>query len=166
MRRPYLQVANVQRGYLDLDEIKEIGLTDEEFQLAVLHKGDLLVVEGNGNPNKLGRSAMWDGSVNGCVHQNHLIRIRCNASMITPDYLLAFLNSPVGRYYFFGSGNTNSGLVTISTSIMKKCTIPVLPRAIQREFAARAREEKQAQSAGRLEALFESLLARAFAGAL
>jgi type I restriction enzyme, S subunit len=171
LRRPYLRVANVQRGFLVLDEIKEIGLLDSEYERVKLAKGDLLLVEGNGNPKEVGRAAIWDGSVKGCVHQNHLIRVRPRGDLLTSDYLLEFVNSESGRSYFHGSGNTTSGLVTISTSIVKNCQIPTPPLPLQKEFARRVTEIRglepdQATSSRRLEDLFQSLLHRAFQGEL
>jgi type I restriction enzyme S subunit len=171
LRKPYLRVANVQRGYLVLDEIKDIGLTEDEFTKTKLKNGDILVVEGNGNPEEIGRAAIWHNQVENCVHQNHLIRIRCNAEILLPDYLVIFLNSETGRKYFLKSGNTTSGLVTISTSVVKRCSIPLPPLSLQREFAervgeARAIQSAQGRSAGRVEALYQSMLSRAFAGEL
>lgn len=170
-RRPYLRVANVQRGFLILDVIKEIGLLDSEYDRVKLAKGDLLLVEGNGNPNEVGRAAIWDGSIEDCVHQNHLIRVRPSTDLLTSDYLLAFVNSESGRSYFQGSGNTTSGLVTISTSIVKNCRIPLPPLTLQKEFAARvteirAMQVEQATSRRRLDDLFQSMLHRAFQGEL
>lgn len=171
LRRPYLRVANVQRGYLLLDEIRQIGLLDSEFARTKLEKGDLLLVEGNGNPKEVGRAAMWDGSVVDCVHQNHLIRVRPRIELLTPFYLLAFLNSDSGRRYFHSAGNSTSGLSTITTSIVKSCRIPLPPKSLQESFAARMNElsemeARQAASRLRLDALFQSLLHRAFAGQL
>jgi len=170
-RRPYLRVANVQRGFLVLDEIKEIGLLNSEYDRVKLVKGDLLLVEGNGNPKEVGRAAIWDGSVEDCVHQNHLIRVRPNGNLLTSEYLLAFVNSESGRSYFHGSGNTTSGLVTISTSIVKNCRIPLPPLPLQKQFAARvseirAMQAEQAASRRRLDDLFHSMLHRAFQGEL
>jgi type I restriction enzyme S subunit len=170
-RRPYLRVANVQRGFLILDEMKEIGLLDSEYDRVKLAKGDLLLVEGNGNPREVGRAAIWDGSIEDCVHQNHLIRVRPIGKLLTSDYLLAFVNSESGRSYFHGSGNTTSGLVTISTSIVKNCRIPLPPLVLQKEFAVRASEvlamqAEQAISRRRLEDLFKAMLHRAFNGEL
>ncbi len=171
LRKPYLRVANVQRGYLVLDEIKEINLTEDEFTKTKLEQGDILVVEGNGNPAEIGRAAIWHNQVEDCVHQNHLIRIRCNSDRLLPDYLVIFLNSETGRKYFLKSGNTTSGLVTISTSVVKKCAIPLPPLALQREFASRVEEVRsvqsaQGKSAEKIEALYQSMLSRAFEGEL
>jgi len=81
---PYLRVANVYRDRLNLDEIKEINLSEPEFQRTRLEPGDILIVEGHGNPEEIGRAAIWDGSINPCVHQNHLIRFRANRKRACP----------------------------------------------------------------------------------
>ena len=73
MELPYLRVANVYRDKLVLDDIKYIRVTKEESSKVALQCGDILIVEGHGNPEEIGRSAVWDGSIEPCVHQNHLI---------------------------------------------------------------------------------------------
>lgn len=171
LRRPYLRVANVQRGYLLLDKVKEIGLTAEEEAKTKLHPADLLLVEGNGNPQEIGRAALWDGSVAHCVHQNHLIRLRCSQTIVKPEFLLHFINSESGRAYFLGVGNTTSGLVTLNTTRVKQCCVPIPPLPLQKQFAAavreiRAMQAKQSASRRRLDDLFHSLLHRAFRGEL
>lgn len=171
LHRPYLRVANVQRGFLILDEMKEIGLTETEFLRTRLQAGDLLLVEGNGNPDEIGRAAMWRDELSGVVHQNHLIRVRPNPQFLDSSFLLTFINGSEGRAYFRGTGNTTSGLVTISTSKVKDCRIPVPPLPLQREFAKRmeeirAMEAEQAASRQRLDDLFQSMLHRAFNGEL
>jgi len=73
---PFLRVANVLRGKLWLNEVHEIELFEGELERLRLMKGDLLIVEGNGSPRQIGRMAVWDGSIDPCVHQNHIIRAR------------------------------------------------------------------------------------------
>ncbi len=84
---PYLRVANVMRGRLDLSEIKLIRVTASEGHRTNLVRGDVLVVEGHGNPNEIGRAAVWDGSIAGCIHQNHLIRVRPALDSLTSEYV-------------------------------------------------------------------------------
>lgn len=61
---PYLRVANVYRGYLNLDEIEYFELFDsKELDKWKLKKGDLLVVEGNGSPTEIGRCALWNEEI-------------------------------------------------------------------------------------------------------
>jgi type I restriction enzyme S subunit len=91
---PFLRVANVARGRLDLSEVHEVELFEGELERYQLKAGDLLVVEGNGTLSQLGRGAMWRGQLVNCVHQNHLIRVRV-AQAMNPQYLEYLWNSPL-----------------------------------------------------------------------
>ena len=135
LKKPYLRVANVLRNQLVLDEIKCIRLTENELDRVRLQRNDLLIVEGHGNPGEIGRSAIWDGSVKDCVHQNHLIRVRPNRDSIAPEFACAYLNSTSGRQHLLRSGKTTSGLNTISTSDVKACALFVPPLDLQNRFA-------------------------------
>jgi type I restriction enzyme S subunit len=132
---PYLRVANVMRGRLDLSEIKMIRVTASEARRTNLVPGDVLVVEGHGNPNEIGRAAVWDGSIATCTHQNHLIRVRPGLGSLTPEYVETFLNSDVGRRILIQNGKTTSGLNTISTRNVKEVRIPLPPTSLQGVFA-------------------------------
>ena len=73
---PYLRVANVLRGSLNLDGLSRFELTAQELNRLRLQVGDLFVVEGNGSRSEIGRCAIWNGEIADCVHQNHIIRLR------------------------------------------------------------------------------------------
>jgi type I restriction enzyme S subunit len=137
---PYLRVANVYRDRLDLSEVKTIRVTEAELARTRLEDGDLLFVEGHGNPDEIGRCAVWDGSIGRCVHQNHLIRVRLNESILHPTFVSRFFNSSQGVTQLRAAGKTTSGLNTISTSNVKSVMVPVPPRQLQSEFANRAAE--------------------------
>ena len=168
---PYLRVANVHRGRLKLSEIKTLSLTQAELQRTTLRAGDLLFVEGHANPREIGRVAMWDGSIDGCTHQNHLIRGRVDASRCDPVFAEFWLNSQAGAEHFRRAGKTTSGLNTISASTVKTAPMLTPPLALQREFAERVGTIKGQR--GRVERalaadeeLFASLQSRAFRGEL
>jgi type I restriction enzyme S subunit len=167
LRKPYLRVANVYRNKLDLSEIKMIGLTPSEFERTKLQKNDLLFVEGHGNINEIGRAAVWDGSIEDCVHQNHLIRARLNSKSANAIYVSHFINSTAGRKYFTNISNTTSGLNTISTNTVKSCPVPLPPLPQQEQFAAVVRRveflrARAGESERQVEGLFQSLLSQAF----
>ena len=138
LEMPYLRVANVLRGALDLSEIKSIRLTESEWRRTKLTAGDILIVEGHGNPNEVGRAAIWDGSIDNCTHQNHLIRARPDRGRLLPEYLAHFLNSHSGRRTLIGNGKTTSGLNTISTGNVKAVGLPLPPLPLQKTFAEQA----------------------------
>ncbi|QDV85390.1 restriction endonuclease subunit S [Stieleria magnilauensis] len=169
LKRPYLRVANVHRGRLELSEIKEIGLSERELERTRLFVDDVLLVEGHGNINELGRAALWNSEVQECVHQNHIIRVRCG-DRIEPTYLCSFINSIVGRHYFSVAGNTTSGLNTISTGVVGKLPVPIPPLDRQETFAGivkTIRELDLESEDDRLTPkLNASLLAYAFSGEL
>lgn len=168
---PYLRVGNVYRGYMDLSEIKLIRATASEIERTLLRENDLLVVEGHGNPNEIGRSALWRGQVSGCVHQNHLIRVRFNLDRIDPAYACEYLNSPGGRRHLLRAGKTTTGLNTISVSNVRAAPLALPPLALQRSFATRIQSVEALKATHRaalaeLDELFASLQHRAFTGAL
>jgi len=169
--RPYLRVANVYRGRLELSEIKTIRLTEDEARRTTLEAEDILIVEGHGNPGEIGRCARWNGAIEGCVHQNHLIRFRCDRSVVNPVYIEAYLNSEGGRRELLGTARTTSGLNTISVKKVKLSCVFLPPLVLQRQFAAIV-ESVDAQKArmrahlAELDTLFASLQAAAFQGEL
>jgi type I restriction enzyme S subunit len=168
---PYLRVANVHRGRLDLSEIKRLPVTEQELRRTRLRPGDILVVEGHGNPKEIGRSAIWDGSVDPCVHQNHLIRVRVTPDRATPEFVSAFLNSASGRQHLLRAGKTTSGLNTISVTNVQRVEILAPPLGLQREFSSRVMNHAQNHgnrqlAASALERLWALVVGRAFSGNL
>lgn len=125
---PYLRVANVQRGRLDLREIERFELVDGELERLRLEPGDLLVVEGNGSESEIGRCARWDGEIEDCVHQNHLIRCRPMLPAVE-HYLLMFLNSPAGMATMKRLAVTTSGLYNLSVAKIRAISFPLPPMA-------------------------------------
>lgn len=140
---PYLRVANVKRGRLDLEELYRFELTNDELDKLRLEDGDLLIVEGNGSVTEIGRSAIWHNEVSNCVHQNHIIRARF-ASDIAPDYIDTFVNSPLGQQYMRKVASSTSGLHTLSVGKVRSIDFP-LPPEIEQAAIVDAVNEKLSQ---------------------
>lgn len=171
---PYLRVANVLRGRLDLDEIGMMELFPGELEKLRLLPGDLLVVEGNGSRDQIGRSALWLGEIQDCVHQNHIIRVRPGPSLL-PAYLDIYWNSPGAAERLQRMASTTSGLYTLSTQKVKSTLIVVPPINEQAEIVTEVdrqvslietltRECKTAVA--RCDSLRRSILGAAFSGDL
>src|SRR2546430_14768039 len=60
IRLPYLRVANVQDGHLDLREVKEVDVLADELEKWRLQPGDILLTEG-GDLDKPCRGTVWRG---------------------------------------------------------------------------------------------------------
>ena len=168
---PYLRVANVYRNKLDLNEIKYIHVSDLEFERFLLKKNDVLIVEGHGNIEEIGRAAIWNGEIPNCLHQNHIIKVRLNDNYISPSFLSFFLNFYGNYGYFSSKSRTTSGLNTISTNKVRKAKIPLPPVSMQKKFAEiyetiEQLREHQTQSSQHIEDLFNALMQQAFRGEL
>lgn len=133
---PYLRVANVYANRLDLSDLQEIGVTDSEVEKLLLEKDDLLVVEGNGSRDQVGRIARWDGSVDPCVHQNHVIKVRLGEPKVAPWALYWFL-SPSGRILIEEQARTSTGLYNLSAGKVANLPIPLPPLAEQAAIVER-----------------------------
>lgn len=171
---PYLRVANVYANELRLDEMEYIGVEDKELDKLLVNKGDLLVVEGNGSPDQIGRVAIWDGSISPCVHQNHLIKVRLN-EMFMPEFVLLWLLSPNGRDYIRNVASSTSGLYTLSVNKVGSLPIPVLSLLEQRKIfdevdsklsSITVLEKSIDSELQRSERLKQSVLQSAFSGEL
>ncbi len=132
---PYLRVANVYANELRLAEIEHIGVDDAELSKLLVQKDDLLIVEGNGSKDQIGRLAIWDGSIECCVHQNHLIKVR-PVERSTSKWLLYWLLSPNGRHFIELVASSTSGLYTLSTGKVGDLIIALPPLAEQTRIVA------------------------------
>lgn len=167
---PYLRVANVQAGHLDLSEIKTIQALPEEVEELALRKGDVLLTEG-GDFDKLVRGAMLEQDLPNCIHQNHVFRVRVEQSKLNPAYFAKFLLTGEARGYFLGCAKRTTNLASINMTQLRALPVLLPPLTLQNEFAARvseirAMQDEQSASRRRLEHLFQSLLHRAFQGQL
>lgn len=125
---PYLRVANVQDGYLNLSEIKTVYVWGDEVERYQLKPGDMLMTEG-GDFDKLGRGVVWEGQIELCLHQNHIFRVRVNQEVLLPKFLEAVARSSYGRHYFVSSSKQTTNLATINSTQLKAFPVfcPKLP---------------------------------------
>jgi restriction endonuclease S subunit len=129
---PYLRVANVQRGWLDLSEVATIRVSSEKVEALRLQPGDVLFNEG-GDRDKLGRGWVWEGQIRECIHQNHVFRARLHADEISPKFL-SFYGNSVAQRWFESAGRQTTNLASISLTTLKSLPVPVPPREEQRRI--------------------------------
>lgn len=133
---PYLRVANVQDGYLDLDQVSTIDIERADLNRYSVLPGDVLMNEG-GDLDKLGRGAIWTGQVDPCVHQNHVFVVRCGRGLIS-TYLNAWTSSAQARRYFMLAGRQTTNLASINKTSLGNLTIAVPPTEDEQHQIAQA----------------------------
>jgi type I restriction enzyme S subunit len=130
---PYLRVANVKRGEIDLGVIKKISLPEDELERYALRENDLLMTEG-GDWDKVGRAAIWRAPIPICLHQNHVFRARMRSAEIAPEWFERYFNSPAGRGYFESAAKQTTNLASINMRQVRGCPVPIPPLTEQRRI--------------------------------
>ncbi len=165
---PYMRVANVKDGYLDLDEVKTIEIKRSEVEKLLIRPGDLLMTEG-GDPDKLGRAALWAGEIEACVHQNHVFKVRSDRACVSPAYLRTLAGSAYGKAYFLSVAKKTTGIASINKTQLNAFPVPLPPLPLQQAFERRVQAvesilSQQVDAAAKAKASFDALLSRAFGG--
>ena len=171
---PYLRVANVQDGYLDLTEIKNIEVETQDKDKYRLEFGDVLYTEG-GDKDKLGRGAVWRSQIESCIHQNHIFRARVFDGLISPEILSLYSQTKSAKKYFFRHAKQTTNLASINLTVLGNLPVAIVCQSEQKqilqEIEARLSEVDQLDqtittSLQQAEALRQSILKKAFAGLL
>ena len=127
---PYLRVANVQDGYLDLSEIKYLTVPLSFQGKYELEYGDVLMNEG-GDHDKLGRGTIWKGEIKTCLHQNHVFKVRTIREKLLPGFLTLFSGSSHGKSFFLTSSKQSTNLASVNISQLK--SFPILTPKIEEQ---------------------------------
>ena len=127
---PYLRVANVKDGRLDLSDVREVPATETEINKCRLRYGDLLLTEG-GDPDKLGRGTLWEEQLPECIHQNHIYRVRFDAAVLSPQFVSFQISSRYGKAYFLSHAKQTTGIATINQQVLSNFPMMVPPLAEQ-----------------------------------
>lgn len=167
---PYMRVANVQDGHLNLDDIQHIEVLQGDIDRYRLMPGDLLLTEG-GDRDKLGRGAVWQGEIKDCIHQNHIFCVRSDVGIICPEFLSAQIASQRGKRYFLKVGKQTTGIATINKTALSAYPALVPPMELQEKFIetltkVHALVKKNKIWDQGIVSNFESLSQRAFKGDL
>jgi len=171
---PYLRVANVKDGHLDLSDVYGIEATEQEIEKLRLQSGDLLLTEG-GDADKLGRGTFWEEQLPDCIHQNHIFRVRLDPQSVSAQFASFQLRSSYGKAYFAAHAKQTTGIATINQKVLaafplmippmreQESTVELLSDHLCRAEDARKRLGEQLAT---INALPAALLRRAFSGEL
>jgi len=163
--RPFLRTSNVYWGYLDLSKLDVMDFTEEEEQKFALQHGDLLVCEGG----DVGRTAMWEGQMQGVYYQNHLHRLRARDNNVNPAFVMYWLQTAFTLLNLYSGSSNKTTIPNLSRGRLAVFPIPLPPLDEQREIARilQAVDAKIAAEQARraaLEELFKSLLHELMSG--
>ncbi len=153
---PYLTVANVKDGYIDLTTVKRMHVSEPEIDRYRLRVGDVLFTEG-GDADKLGRGTVWRGDIDVCLHQNHIFAVRTPPHRLLPAFLAGYAASTAGKKYFLGAAKQTTNLASVNSSQLLQMPLPLPPIEEQVRLVdlAQAQAELLADLARELQGLRE-----------
>lgn len=170
----YLRVANVQRGLLDLSEIKTMPVEKNSLSSLLLQKWDVLFNEG-GDRDKLGRGWIWENQVEPCITQNHVFRASPYVKSLSHSKFISHWGNSFGKGYFEKGGKQTTNLASINKTVLSNFPVPFPSFAEQEQIIlllddTMSRidhfEKEIEQELIRSEALRQSILKKAFSGQL
>lgn len=126
---PYLRVANVQEGRLDLREITTMPVEVDAVERFSLLAGDVLMNEG-GDYDKVGRGAVWTGEISPCLHQNHVFAVRPMQQDLS-EWLAAITQTQYAKFYFMNNAKQSTNLASISQANVKELPVLLPPKELR-----------------------------------
>src|ERR1039458_10241763 len=134
---PLLRIPNVIGGKVDFGDLVWLEPT-EEFEKFQLIQGDVLIVRTNGNPDYVGRTAVYEGSeFDGCLFASYLIRLRPESGKLLPLFLHEMLQSGPVKKDIRKQVKSSAGNYNLNTQGIRGLRIPLPPKKVQQEFLER-----------------------------
>jgi len=166
-----LRLRDIREGWIDFSDVNRITLTADERARYELLAGDLLFIRVNGNPEYVGRCALFEGRPEPVYFNDHVMRVRVDLSSIDGLFLTFLLNGSHGKSEIARHRKTSAGQHTISQDGLGRIRFPLPPLALQAAFARRIAAVERSKitytaSLAGLDTLFGSLQHHAFQGEL
>ena len=130
---PVLRIPNVVGGVVNWNDLKFRRLDGREAESLRLRAGDILFVRTNGNPNYIGRCAVFDGS-RAAAFASYLIRARLASDDARSAYVTGALALPSMRRLLLSLARTTAGNYNISIRSLASLVIPLPPLESQLRY--------------------------------
>jgi type I restriction enzyme S subunit len=129
--RSYVRAANITWEGWDLADVKQMNFDEQDFARFKLRPGDVLINEGSGSADEVGKPAIWNGEIDNCCFQNTLIAVRPHAT--TAEFLyFVLLNAALSKAFVDETRGVN--IHHIGRAGLAQYVIPVPPVEEQHEI--------------------------------
>lgn len=158
----------------DWHSLRSLQLDAREEQVWALNVGDILINRVN-SIEYLGKCALVRSLPGPTVFESNMMRIAIDERVIEPEFLMRALSAEIGRARLIANAKHAVNQASINQGDVKACSILVPTLSEQTEIVRRVEqlfayadqlEAKVAAAQQRIDALTQSLLAKAFRGEL
>ena len=162
-----MRLVELQDGYIDYSAPNRIVLNDAEKRRYLLRDNDFLFARVNGNPENVGRCAVFYDIGEPVYHNDHIIRVHFDEALINGAFASALFNSTYGKRQMSSQIKTSAGQYTISQDGIGAIVTILPPLSLQERFAALVEQTDKSklavqQSIDQLETLKKSLMQKYF----
>ena len=162
-----LRLVELQDGYIDYSNPNRIFLRDDEKKRYLLHENDFLFARVNGNPEYVGRCAVFHDIHEDVYHNDHIIRVHFDETRLDGNFASVLLNSAYGKRQMKSQIKTSAGQYTINQDGIGAIEVILPPLSIQNEFADFVHQIKMQKqllqhSLTKLELNYKSLIQKCF----
>lgn len=170
---PCLRMYNIEDGKIFWKNIKHMNLTDDEIEMYLLKKNDILINRVNSR-ELVGKSALITEKIEPCVYESKNIRLRMYNEEICSEYVVYWLQVNAQKYFNLNAQQT-VGMASINQDQIASMPIPLPPLPEQHEIVRRvgllleradAIDREVAAATKRAEKLTQAVLGKAFSGKL
>lgn len=162
-----LRLVELQNGFIDYSTPNRICLNETEKKRYELVDNDFLFARVNGNPDYVGRCAVFKSIDEPVFHNDHIIRVHFDETKINGFFMSVLLNSDYGKRQMREQIKTSAGQYTISQDGIGAIMAILPPPELQEQFAAFVKQVDKSkfeikQSLEKLELLKKSLMQKYF----
>lgn len=162
-----LRLVELQNGYIDYSSPNRIILNEAEKKRYRLLDKDFLFARVNGNPDNVGRCAVFNDIKDPVYHNDHIIRVHFNDELVNGTFLSVLLNSEYGKSEMRNKIKTSAGQYTISQDGIGAVKSILPPIKLQTQFAEFVQQTEHTksiikQSLEKLETLKKALMQEYF----
>ena len=131
-----LRLVELQNGFIDYSAPNRICLNETEKKRFELVDNDFLFARVNGNPDYVGRCAVFKSIDEPVFHNDHIIRVHFNETKINGCFMSVLLNSDYGKRQMREQIKTSAGQYTISQDGIGAIMAILPPLELQNQFEA------------------------------
>jgi len=166
-----LRLIELQNGYIDYSKPNRISLDDAEKGRYLLKNGDFLFARVNGNPEYVGRCAVFKNICESVYHNDHIIRVRFDGEQLDGLFASELFNSSYGKSEMKDKIKTSAGQYTINQAGIGDIKLPLPPFSLQTNFADFVQQSDKSKlemrrGLDKLELLYKALIQKCFEGVM
>ena len=131
-----LRLVELQDGYINYSNPNRICLNENEKKRYLLKNNDFLFARVNGNPDNVGRCAVFHDIGEDVYHNDHIIRVHFNEELLNGVFASELINSNFGKRQLKKRIKTSAGQYTVSQDGIGAIVSIVPPLELQNQFAS------------------------------